>query len=628
MTEQGRAAEGPQVDVAGKAQGWDYSPDAGETARAMTANAVVSAVANVPLLLAAVALVVYMAFEAGLSTPGAVFGALGLTASGWRWSMSKRYRMREPFDEGTERSARREVELNAGLSGLMWGYGALAIYPHLREVAQIAYPMLLAGSAGVAALYAPLAGRAYLYMIVPQVASLVAAHLAFDGLRSIGLAAIVAGFGFTMHRSAQLSKAAGQRLARALLERDRLRADHARLAELELTEAKLAAESARTEAAATRDLFIAKVSHEFRTPLQTIVALADLLALKTADEKSKGLQEPVQRLSRAADQLMHQANDLAAFVRANQAASYEIRERPVRLDEVVATSIIELRELANRKGVDVRVSVPAISLQADDMRLQQIIGNLVSNAVKYTTRGHIEIQAEVDDHEPHTMTLCVNDTGSGIPAEVLPNVFEPWFRGTREARGLGLGLSIVRSLVAQLGGTAEIKSEIGRGTNACVRIPVKVLPQHPYHPPTGSSGLSDLHVLVVDDEDSVRNAVADLLRAKGAICVEAPGTEEALLELSTKPYEVALVDIQMPGADGYELARRLKARHPECETRLIAMSAFGLSEEHGCLFDAYVAKPSKADTMVSTIIQTLARRGTVSARTGGVGGSGGRSGAC
>ncbi len=190
--------------------------------------------------------------------------------------MSKRYRLREPFDEAMARAAQREVELNAGLSGLMWGYGALAIYPHLKEVAQIAYPMLLAGSAGVAALYAPLAGRAYLYMIVPQVASLVIAHLAFDGLRSIGLAAIVAGFGFTMHRSAQLSKAAGERLARALLERDRLRADHARLAELELTEAKLAAESARNEAAATRDLFIAKVSHEFRTPLQTIVALADL----------------------------------------------------------------------------------------------------------------------------------------------------------------------------------------------------------------------------------------------------------------------------------------------------------------------------------------------------------------
>ena len=107
--------------------------------------------------------------------------------------MSKRYRLREPFDEAMARAAQREVELNAGLSGLMWGYGALAIYPHLKEVAQIAYPMLLAGSAGVAALYAPLAGRAYLYMIVPQVASLVIAHLAFDGLRSIGLAAIVAG---------------------------------------------------------------------------------------------------------------------------------------------------------------------------------------------------------------------------------------------------------------------------------------------------------------------------------------------------------------------------------------------------------------------------------------------------
>jgi CheY-like chemotaxis protein len=254
--------------------------------------------------------------------------------------------------------------------------------------------------------------------------------------------------------------------------------------------------------------------------------------------------------------------------------------------------------------------IPAISLQADDMRLQQIIGNLVSNAVKYTTRGHIEIQAEVDDHEPHTMTLCVNDTGSGIPAEVLPNVFEPWFRGTREARGLGLGLSIVRSLVAQLGGTAEIKSEFGHGTNACVRIPVKVLEQAPKRPSAGTTSLSNLRLLVVDDEDSVRSAVADLLRAKGAFCMEAPGTEEALREFEGQVYEAALIDIQMPGADGYELARRLKARHPKSETRLIAMSAFGLAQEHNGLFDAYVAKPAKADTMVGTIVRALERRGS------------------
>lgn len=126
---------------------------------------------------------------------------------------------------------------------------------------------------------------------------------------------------------------------------------------------------------------------------------------------------------------------------------------------------------------------------------------------------------------------------------------------------------------------------------------------------------------MVDDEDSVRNAVADLLRVKGAICVEAPGTEETLLELSSKPYEVALVDIQMPGADGYELARRLKARNPECETRLIAMSAFGLADEHARLFDAYVAKPSKADTMVSTIIQALARDGAAAFKSASPSGS-------
>ena len=156
---------------------------------------------------------------------------------------------------------------------------------------------------------------------------------------------------------------------------------------------------------------------------------------------------------------------------------------------------------------------------------------------------------------------------------------------------------------------------------------MKVLDQQPTQPPAGSASLSGLHVLVVDDEDSVRNAVADLLRAKGASAWKRQAPRKRCKSSSTKAYEVALVDIQMPGADGYELARRLKARYPECETRLIAMSAFGLAEEHGCLFDAYVAKPSKADTMVSTIIQTLARRGTAAARTAGVGGSGGRSGA-
>jgi CheY-like chemotaxis protein len=159
-----------------------------------------------------------------------------------------------------------------------------------------------------------------------------------------------------------------------------------------------------------------------------------------------------------------------------------------------------------------------------------------------------------------------------------------------------------------------------------VHIPVKVLDQQPTRPLAGSASLSGLHVLVVDDEDSVRSAVADLLRAKGAECVEAPGTDEALQELDSKAFEVALVDIQMPGADGYELARRLRARSPECDTRLIAMSAFGLAEQHSHLFDAYVAKPSKADKMVGTIVQTLARRRPAAASAAPLSNSGGASG--
>lgn len=229
--------------------------------------------------------------------------------------------------------------------------------------------------------------------------------------------------------------------------------------------------------------------------------------------------------------------------------------------------------------------------------------------IAHRLRHRASVGETLDGEQRQDEVRPLSDTGSGITEEALPNVFEPWFRGTREARGLGLGLSIVRSLVAQLGGTAELQSEKGRGTTACVRIPVKLLDQAPKRPSAGNASLSNLRLLVVDDEDSVRNAVADLLRAKGAVCVEAPGAEEALREFEGQSYEAALIDIQMPGADGYELARRLKARHPRSETRLIAMSAFGLAQEHSGLFDAYVAKPAKAETMVGTIVRALERRG-------------------
>ena len=166
------------------------------------------------------------------------------------------------------------------------------------------------------------------------------------------------------------------------------------------------------------------------------------------------------------------------------------------------------------------------------------------------------------------MTLWVSDTGSGIAEEVLPNVFDPWFRGTREARGWGWGCRSCGPWSPSSAGPREIKSEKGHGTRATVHIPVKVLDQQPTRPLAGSASLSAC-TSVVDDEDSVRRRRRRSAARQGSRVCGAPGTDEALQELGSKAFEVALVDIQMPGADGYEFARRLRSRHPECDTRLI-----------------------------------------------------------
>lgn len=597
---------GNEVTTVNEADEWKGLPEGSTIDSMLMGNAIASAAANVPLLLGSVVFVIVISAEAGLYTAAAAFGAMGFILAAWRWAIGERFKRPEPLLEDEQKRARREIEANAALAGAMWAYGCFAIYPELNGVWKISYPVLVAGSSGVGAFFASLVGRAYLFMMVPQMAALAAAHVVFDDMRSYWLAILILGYGYTMNRAAMRSRASATKLAQALLERDRLRADHARLSELELREARVAAELEKAEASATRELFVAKASHEFRTPLQSIVALADLLQLKTESEPESPLHSLVVRLGRAADQLMHQANDLASFVRSEHTGRYEIKADAMNLSEVVESSLSELREIATRKGLAVQVTASQATLYADAMRLQQIITNLVSNAIKYTRKGSVRVKAEVRAGERGPMLrVTVADTGIGIAQEALPKVFDPWFRGTKEGRGLGLGLSIVRTLVAQLQGSATVDSEAGKGTTVTVTLPVRIAEGQHVDDLVDFNQLRGLKVLMVDDEDVVRSTVCELLRASGIDCTEAEGAQAAMARIAAESFDVALVDLQMPEVDGYEFARQIRGCEKHRGMHLLAMSAYDISEEGAPLFDAFVSKPATLATLEKAIATAM-----------------------
>lgn len=600
----------PYADTLTEGAAWKGLPEGSTINSMLMANAIASAAANVPLLLASVGFIVVISAEAGLYMASAIFGGMGLAIAGWRWLIGKRFKRTEPLPEHEQKIARRQVEGNAALAGLMWAYGCFAIYPELDGVWKISYPLLVAGSSGVGAFFASLVGRAYIYLMVPQIVALSTAHVVVDDMRSLWLAALILGYGYVMNKAAMRSRSSATKLAQALIERDRLRADHARLAELELREARVAAELERAEASAARDLFVAKASHEFRTPLQSIVALADLMQLKAETAGDSQMHSLVARLGRAADQLMHQANDLASFVRSEHTGRYEIRADAMNLPEVVETSLQELRDIAARKGLNVEVEASQATLYADAMRLQQIITNLVSNAIKYTREGKVRVIAEVRTSEGgHLLDVIVEDTGIGIEKEALPKVFDPWFRGTKVGRGLGLGLSIVRTLVGQLNGTAKIDSEPGKGTTVKITLPVRIAERGDAAEGLAANQLRGLKVLMVDDEDVVRTTVCELLQASGMDCTEASSSHEAMEVLREQAFNVALIDLQMPDVDGYELARQLRGSQAHSSMRLLAMSAYDISEDGTELFDAFVPKPASLATLEKAIEAAMRRGG-------------------
>ena len=376
-----------------------------------------------------------------------------------------------------------------------------------------------------------------------------------------------------------------------------------------------------------KDDFLALVSHELRTPLNAIFGWTRLMQEQVLGEAERAQAvDSIMRNAEAQARLIEDVLDISRIVNQKLSLDREI----VQLWRVVTEAIDAILPSADAKGVALISEVESHDLlvHADRMRLEQVITNLLANAVKFTPRGG-EIRIAVAQ-EGEFATIVVSDTGQGIDAELLPHIFERFRQAdgslTRRHGGLGLGLAIAHQLVRLHGGKIDVESAgLNKGTRFTVQLPILAVgslsdPQSdPSHfwvedafPPEYLRGLS---VMVVDDELSVRELLALTLAKCGASVTLAGSVQEALAVLPNLSPDVIVSDIAMPGMDGYEfiqeLRQLLRPRHGR-EVPVIALTACASGQDrHLALqagFDRHITKPVDPAELVRAIAQTHSAR--------------------
>jgi PAS domain S-box-containing protein len=392
--------------------------------------------------------------------------------------------------------------------------------------------------------------------------------------------------------------------------------------ELSLVAAKDSAE----EAARAKSEFLANMSHEIRTPLNAVLGLLQILELSELTGQQRQYVAGALESGKSLLTLIGDILDLAKI----EAGKVEIARRPFAPAAVLDTVAGAFREQAEAKGVSLlhvlEASLPSRVI-GDEIRLRQVLFNLVGNAVKFTSSGCVRIAASAsgpDFSGSFCLSFCVTDTGVGIPADKLNKVFDPFTQAdgtfTRRHQGTGLGLSIVKRLVELMGGTVELRSEEGRGTTATVAIAFEVPPEAAAATAVAGSRPEPerpdgLHVLLVEDDALNLLAVKEMLSLAGHRVTCATNGELALAALRTRRFDLALMDIQMPVLDGLETTRRIRrgeaGRHKDIP--IIALSAHAMKGDRETFLAAgmngYIAKPVVIETLEQAIADCLAARG-------------------
>ena len=366
-------------------------------------------------------------------------------------------------------------------------------------------------------------------------------------------------------------------------------------------------------ASAAKSDFLAVVSHEIRTPMNAVISAANLLRRTRLDSQQR---EHVSMLIEAGDVLMGLLNDVLDFSKI-EAGKMELESAEMVVRDRLSTivRIWEPRALANGVRLVVRVApdVPAV-VRTDPLRVQQILFNLMSNAVKFTEDGEVSIAVSWADGR---LTMAVADTGCGIAADRMAQIFNSFEQAdvgtTRRYGGTGLGLSISRKLAELMGGTLSVQSVYGEGSTFVLSLPMTVVEKatiQPARPVETEGSLAGRSILAADDHEVNRRILQLLLEPHGCHLTLVENGAEAVDVASTQRFDAILMDMQMPVMDGLEATRRIRAAAMNGATPVIALTANAL-DLHRAAWEAagvqgFLTKPIDPGLLATTLAAACA----------------------
>ncbi len=369
----------------------------------------------------------------------------------------------------------------------------------------------------------------------------------------------------------------------------------------------VARSAALAQADRAKDEFLAMLAHELRNPLAPMRNAAEILSGGSGPEERQQAQRII---SRQIENMSRMIDDLLDVSRITE-GKIELRKEPVELELILRSAASLARPGCSSHNQELTVHYPArpVRLIADATRLEQVLGNLLGNACKYGGEGcRISLSAELDtSREAPEVVIRVKDDGVGINPELLTRIFELFVQGSRTLDrahgGLGIGLTLVQRLVTMHGGSIEARSEgLGRGSEFIVHLPV-LEGSVPPPPPTGPLGrpAKPLRILIVDDNVDAAESMAMLQQIRGHETRTVHTGPDAVRVASEFLPEVVLLDIGLPGMDGYQVARRLRVMPGVEDAFLVAMTGYGSyndrlrAKEAG--FDEHLAKPADLDVL-------------------------------